>query len=95
MFWGSYAASGKRNIRELAASDDLFGTAGSLARIRQWQNMIRPYVDNDTGEDTHIGDKPASWSNYPKYRLFAGGIGDGQNGETNFFETKINSIYWK
>ena len=57
--------------------------------------MIRPYVDNDTGEDTHIGDKPASWSNYPKYRLFAGGIGDGQEGETNFFETKINSIYWK
>ncbi len=85
----------KAYIRELAASDDLFGTAGSQARIRQWQNMIRPYVDNDTGEDTHIGDKPASWSNYPKYRLLTGGVGNGQSAETNFFETKINSIYWK
>lgn len=85
----------KAYIRELAASDNLFGTAGSQARIRQWQNMIRPYVDNDTGEDTHIGDKPASWSNYPKYRLLTGGVGNGQSAETNFFETKINSIYWK
>ncbi len=85
----------KAYIRELAASDDLFGTAGSQARIRQWQNMIRPYVDNDTGEDTRIEDKPASWSNFSKYRLLTGGVGDGQSTETNFFETKINSISWK
>ena len=57
--------------------------------------MIAPFVDNDTGEETHISDAPASWSNYPKYRLLTGAVGDGQSAETNFFETKINSIYWK
>ncbi len=85
----------KGYIRELAGSENLFATVGSQARIRRWQNMIRPYTDNDTGEDTEIFDRPASWSNYPKYRLLSGGVGDGQNGETNFFDTKINSIYWK
>ena len=85
----------KGYIRELASSDELFGTAGSQARIRQWQTMIRPYVDNDTGEDTRTEDKPASWGNHPQYRLLSGGIGDGQSSETNYFDTKINSIYWE
>lgn len=85
----------KGYIRELASSDELFAKAGSQARIRLWHNMIRPYVDNDTGEDTSIEDKPASWGQHPNYRLFSGGVGDGQSGETNYFDTKINSIYWK
>ncbi len=85
----------KGYIRELASSDELFGTVGSKARIRQWHNMIRPYVDNDTGEDTEIKDVPASWGQHPKYRLLSGGVGDGQSNETNYFDTKINSIYWK
>lgn len=54
-----------------------------------------PYVDNDTGEDTEIKDQPASWGQHPKYRLLSGSVGDGQNGESNYFDTKINSIYWK
>ncbi len=90
----AFQAQYKAYIRELAASDDLFGTAGSQARIRQWQALIRPYVDNDTGEDTRIYDAPASWGSYPLYRLLSGGVGDGQTSETNFFDTKINSIYW-
>lgn len=85
----------KAYIRELASSDELFATKGSQARIRQWQNMIRPYVDNDTREDTEIKDQPASWGQHPKYRLLSGGVGDGQNSESNYFDTKINSIYWK
>lgn len=85
----------KAYIRQLATSDDLFAPAGSKARIRQWQTMIAPFVDNDTGEETHISDAPASWSNYPKYRLLTGAVGNGQSAETNFFETKINSIHWK
>lgn len=82
-------------IRELASSDELFGTQGSKARIRKWQTMVRPYVDNDTGEDTRIEDKPASWGQHGQYRLLSGGVGDGQSSESNYFDTKINSIYWK
>ena len=85
----------KQYISELASSDDLFATSGSKARIRQWQSMIRPYVSNDTGEDMTIQDIPASWGQHPNYRLLSGGVGDGQSSESNFFDTKINSIDWK
>ena len=76
----------KQYIKQLASSDELFGTAGSQARIRQFQDMIRPYIANDTGEDMEIYDQPASWSNQPQYKLLSGS----QN--TNFFITKIKSI---
>ncbi len=55
------------------------------ARIRAWHNRIAPYVDNDTGEDTSIEDKPASWSNHSEYNLL-------KNNSNNFFTVKANSI---
>lgn len=76
----------KRYIKELAASDELFGVSGSQQRIRHFQNMIAPYIANDTGEDMEIIDQPAVWSNQPQYRLLSGDKG------TNFFATKIGSI---
>ena len=37
----------------------LMDRASAQARIRSWQALIGPYVDNDTGEDTFLEDKPA------------------------------------
>ncbi len=55
------------------------------ARIRAWQNMIEPYVDNDTGEDTMIEDKPASWSSHGEYNLL-------KSNSDNFFTVKASVI---
>ena len=72
-------------LRELCgAANDLFYVDKSIARIQQWQSMIRPWVSNDTGEDMYIADKPASWGNCSFYRLL-----DTNN---NFFRIKQASI---
>ena len=54
-------------------------------RIRIWQSKIADYIDNDTGEDTYIEDKPASWSNHSEYNLL-------KNNNDNFFTVKAASI---
>ena len=59
--------------------------ASAQARIRAWQRMIEPYVDNDTGEDTAIEDKPAPWGNHSEYKLL-------KNNADNFFTVKAAAI---
>ena len=54
-------------------------------RIRIWQSKIADYIDNDTGEDTAIEDKPASWGNHSEYNLL-------KNNNDNFFTVKAASI---
>ena len=63
----------------------LMDRTSSQARIRAWQNLIEPYVDNDTGEDTAIEDKPAPWGNHGEYNLL-------KNNNENFFNAKAASI---
>ncbi len=63
----------------------LMDRTSSQARIRAWQNLIEPYVDNDTGEDTAIEDKPAPWGNHSEYNLL-------KNNNENFFNAKAASI---
>ena len=82
----------KQYILDLAGCDTLMAANASIARIQAFQNKIRNYVSNDTGEDMNINDYPASWGNYSGYRLLSGGIGDGEYNEANYFKTKINSI---
>lgn len=73
-------------LKELIdAKNALIDRQSAQARIRSWQRMIEPYVDNDTGEDTVIEDKPASWSNHNEYTLL-------KNGSDNFFTAKAASI---
>ena len=73
-------------LKELVTSGKgLMDRASSQARIRNWQTRIEQYVDNDTGEDTVIEDKPASWSNHGEYTLL-------KNGSDNFFNVKAASI---
>lgn len=79
-------------MRELAESNDLFAPDGSAQRIRYWQALITLFVNNDTGKDCVIEDKPSKWSYYPAYRLLTGNVGDGISQESNFFKTKIHYL---
>ena len=63
----------------------LFDMDASVSRITTWQNMIRPYVSNDTGEDMEINDQPAHWGNHHEYRLM-------DKGSNNFFRVKTETI---
>ena len=76
----------KRHLLELASEGNTYLNPSACAdRIRNWQNMIKLFVQNDTGEDVTISDRPASWSNHGEYRLL-------EMGNNNFFTAKINSI---
>ena len=59
--------------------------ATAQARIRSWHNKIAQYIDNDTGEDTAIEDKPASWGNHSEYNLL-------KTNRDNYFTVKAASI---
>ena len=63
----------------------LIDRASAQARIRSWQARIEQYIDNDTGEDTAIEDKPAPWGNHGEYNLL-------KNDGNNFFNAKASSI---
>ena len=73
-------------LRELGASgNQWFSFEKSTERIRAWQALLSPWVDNDTGEDTLIADSPASWGNHPEYRLL-------QDGPANWFRVKCSVL---
>ena len=73
-------------LKELVAPGNaLMDRTSAQARIRAWQSRIEPYVDNDTGEDTAIEDKPASWGNHSEYNLL-------KNNNDNFFNAKAATI---
>lgn len=78
--WKAYYIS---CLKELCAGD--FNANVSAQRIRGWQEVIAPYVSNDTGEDMVIQDRPASWSNRGNYRLL-------ELGSNNFFATKASKV---
>lgn len=73
-------------LEELASEDNsYFNYRSSLPRISRWQNLISPYLPNDTGEDESLRDAPASWGNHPEYRILL-------NNESNWFKIKCESI---
>ena len=73
-------------LKELTDTKNaLMDRASSQARIRSWQQRVEPYIDNDTGEDTTIEDRPASWGNHSEYNLL-------KNNSDNFFTAKAASI---
>ena len=65
---------------------DLMGVNDATARVLAWQERIRQYVSNDTGEDMIIEDRPASWGNHNEYRIMD------VNSPNNFFRIKASSI---
>ena len=68
-----------------SASRRLFYYDASMERIRNWHKLIAEHIDNDTGEDCLIEDKPASWGNHSEYRLL-------ELGGNNYFQVKTSSI---
>ena len=68
-----------------SASRRLFYYDASMERIRNWHKLIAEHIDNDTGEDCRIEDKPASWGNHSEYRLL-------ELGGNNYFQVKTSSI---
>ena len=76
----------KDALLELVDPDKaLFYYTASIQRITDWQNSIKDFVENDTGEDCMIYDEPAPWGNMPNYRLLT-------EGPDNFFQVKTQTI---
>ena len=67
-------------------ANNLFYYQSSIDRINGWHAMIRNYVNNDTGEDCEIKDRPAGWGNIYDYRILDAGS------SMNFFKVKAESI---
>lgn len=74
----------RQYLQELCAG--AFNYSASAERIKTWQKLVSPYVNNDTGEDTKIEDRPASWGNHGEYRLLS------DNPNTNFFLVKSSVV---
>ena len=73
-------------LKELVdPANGLFHVDASIARIKAWQDKIRPYVGNDTGEDMEIIDEAASWGNMHHYKLLT-------KGNDNFFQVKAETV---
>ena len=69
----------------VTAGNAMMDRSSAQARIRAWQKKIAQYIDNDTGEDTYIEDKPAYWGNHSEYNLL-------KSNSDNFFTVKAASI---
>ncbi|RZJ36029.1 MAG: hypothetical protein EOO51_03045 [Flavobacterium sp.] len=90
-----YAQKYKQYVKELSnPQKELFQKTASIQRISAWQQLIAPYVTNDTGEDMTVTDTPASWGNAPFYRLLSGNASGGSNGNANYFSSRIATIPW-
>jgi len=83
--FSDYKAKYVAYLKEMvAAANGLMDKSSAQSRIRAWQSLIAPYVDNDTGEDTSIRDVPASWGNHSEYRIL--------EDSNNFFTVKASVI---
>ena len=70
--------------RLIDPANGLMDQASATTRILDWQNKIREYISNDTGEDMTIEDKPASWGSIGNYRLMST--------TNNYFTVKAQTI---
>ena len=55
-------------------------------RIKAWQDKVRDYAYNDTGNGMEVIDRPASWGNHHEYRLLD------PDPNVNFFKVKAETI---
>lgn len=86
-----YKHSYSNYIAELIDTNkNLFTYEASIKRIKGWQDMISPFVSNDTGEDMEILDRTAYWGNANFYRLYTGDRYGGPL-KANFFKTRIHN----
>jgi spore coat protein CotH len=69
-------------------SKELFDAKASILRIKEWHEMISPYIENDTVSVQTIKDRPADWGNCHYYRLLTG-ENDLPAKEVNYFLQRI------
>lgn len=82
-----YAEMYKKALLELTyPENELLYYESSIKRIKDWNDRIRDFVANDTGQETKIEDTPVSWSTTMHYRLLD------PADEVNFFKIKCASI---
>ena len=62
----------------------LMDTESARQRILDWQNRIKDYIKNDTGEDMEIRDEPAGWGSWGDYNLMST--------SNNYFTEKAKTI---
>jgi spore coat protein CotH len=62
----------------------LMNQQAATQRILDWQEKIKSYISNDTGEDMEIKDRPASWGRVGDYRLMST--------NNNYFTVKAETI---
>ena len=62
----------------------LMDQASASQRIIDWQNKIKDYIKNDTGEDMTIREQPANWGSIGNYNLMST--------DNNYFTEKAKTI---
>ena len=70
--------------RLVTPGEGLMDQPTATQRILSWQDKIRNYISNDTGEDMKIEDKPASWGSWGNYKLMST--------DNNYFTEKAKTI---
>ena len=71
--------------RLVSAKENLAHWKVSASRIAKWHAMIAPFIDNRTGEETVLADKPGRGGNHPEYRLL-------KDSDNNYFKVKAQVI---
>ncbi len=76
-----YADNYKDYLKELVTSKDLMEPDAAMERMKGFQDLIKDYVENDTGEDMVVEDKSRIGESTIDYKLFSGDDkgGDGSN----------------
>lgn len=85
-----YADSYKDYLKELVTSKDLMEPDAAMERMKGFQDLIKDYVENDTGEDMVVEDKSRIGESTIDYKLFSG---DDKGGDgSNYFRTKARVV---
>lgn len=66
--------------------NNYFHYSKSIPRIEEWQAMVEPYLENDTGYHDEIVDSPAGWGITHFYEL------TGDDEDINYFMVRENTI---
>ena len=84
-----YENTYKQYLKQIVAETELIQPDAAIARVKSFQQLVSPYIDNDTHEDTSVSDRSAPWGDIG-YRLLSGN--DSGNYDSNFFRTKAQVI---
>ena len=73
-------------VRMITPGNGFMDFDAATERIKAWQDKVRDYAYNDTGNGMEVIDRPASWGNHHEYRLLD------PDPNVNFFKVKAETI---